>query len=174
MKPMMNAGSEISDPQLDAARRRLRESVDQADALEGFREIITNFLGCEEIGIFKIDQERETLKLVWSFGIDPDRHSVVDSLNRPDLQRVIDGEPHFGGFAAADEGLDPVTPFCAFVPLRSQGKTVAILGIQRWLPQKTAIDDSDRELLRLLSDEAGRALFDRRTMASNGQVGGAP
>ncbi|HWZ43329.1 MAG TPA: GAF domain-containing protein [Candidatus Saccharimonadales bacterium] len=174
MKPTMKANNEISDPQMDAARRRLRESVDQADALEGFREIITNFLGCEEIGIFKVDRERETLKLVWSFGIDPDRHKVVDSLNPPDLQRVIDGELHFADFAAANEGLNPMAPFCAFVPLRSQGETVAVLGIQRWLPQKTAIDDSDRKLLQLLSDEAGRALFGRRTISSNGQVGGAP
>jgi GAF domain-containing protein len=168
-----NDSNEITAPQMDIARRRLRESTDQADALEAFREIITSFLGSEEIGLFKVDREKENLRLFWSFGIDPDRHKVIDALNLPDLQRVIDGELHFADFNG-EEGMDPGTPFCAYVPLRSEGQTVAVLGIQRWLPQKTALDESDRQLLRLLSDEAGKALFERRTKSNGGHVGGAP
>src|SRR5215831_7575702 len=77
---MTSRSSQISDhedPRLVAAQRRLRDSANQADTLEAIREIVTNLLGCEEIGLFTVG--RESSGLFWSFGIDPKRHGTLDS-----------------------------------------------------------------------------------------------
>ena len=45
----------MNDLRLAAARKRLAESASEEDAIEGLREIVANLLGCEEIGLFKVD-----------------------------------------------------------------------------------------------------------------------
>jgi hypothetical protein len=145
------AKPDLKDIHLDVARKRLRESTDQADALEGIREIVTNLLGSEEMGVFPVRHGRDVLPLLWSFGIDQRKHRTLDACNGI-VPRVIQGVPHI-------ERVNRNTPFTLLVPIRLQGQTVAILAILRLLPQKTSFDESDMKLLQLLSDEAGQVLF---------------
>ncbi|HKF24080.1 MAG TPA: hypothetical protein VKE93_21085 [Candidatus Angelobacter sp.] len=143
---------ELNDIRLDVARRRLRESVDQADALEGIREIVSNLLGSEEMGVFPVQHGKDVLPLLWSFGIDPRKHQTLDASYDGVVRSVIQGAPHIAL-------LNRNTPFSVLVPIRLKGQTVAILAILRLLPQKTGVDESDMKLLELLSDEAGQVLF---------------
>lgn len=146
------------DPRLEAAQKRLRESVDQADTLEAIREIVTNLLGCEEIGLFTV--ERGKSGLLWSFGIDPQRHGTLDSFHEAPLHRVLEGEFHVAQVAHEGHGRHANPPLRAFVPICLNGRTVAVLVMLKLLPQKLGFDDADINLVKLLSDETGRALFD--------------
>jgi hypothetical protein len=153
------------DPRLEAARKRLRLSVDRADSFEAIREIVTNLLGCEEIGLFTTEKNRG---LLWSFGIDPERHATLDTFEndtfeKSALDRVLQGELHIAQVACegpCDERSGDESPALrVFVPIRRNGRTVAVLVMLKLLPQKLGFDEADVNLVKLLSDEAGKSLF---------------
>jgi GAF domain-containing protein len=145
------------DLRLGAARERLAESRGQEDAIDGLREIVANFLGSEEIGLFRVDRTTSTFQVFWSFGIDLESYDLLRALGETGLQRVMRGECHveFG----TPDSLGGMAKAQAFVPIRLAGQTIAILAILRLLPQKLAFDRSDMELFKLLSDEAAQPLF---------------
>ena len=149
--------SNREDPRLEAAQKRLRGSVGRADKLEAIREIVTNLLGCEEIGLFTVDQANSGL--YWSFGIDPKQHETLEGFEESGMRRVMQGECHVEQ-TGEGPGHHARRPRRVFVPIRSNGCTVAVLVMLKLLPQKMDFDEADINLVKLLSDEAGRGLFD--------------
>jgi len=147
----------LNDPRLGAARKRLVESRNEEDAIEGLREIVANLLGCEEIGLFRVDRRTATVQLRWSFGIDLEHYDLLRALGDAGLQRVMGGECHVD--LAARDRSGATANAQAFVPIRVANQTIAILAILRLLPQKLAFDRADMELFKLLSDEAAKPLF---------------
>src|SRR4051812_27320219 len=145
-----------------AARMRLQSSVDQADTLEGIREVAANLMGCEELALFKIDQDKAALWLYWSFGIDPNKYIVWDLFKFSVLEQVIAGRTLFHG----DNGEAKLLPIKdlvnALVPIFVDGQVVAVLVLFRLLPQKSGIDAADRELCQVISSCAGRAIEPQR------------
>ncbi len=163
----MTAGAKVSkfeDPRLEAAQKRLRESVDRADTLEAIREIVTNLLGCEEIGLFTVDRGRGGL--LWSFGIDTHRHGTLDSFEECALHRVMQGEFHVAQVEHEGHAHHGNPPLRIFVPIRLHGRTVGVLVMLKLLPQKIGFDNADINLVKLLSDETGRALFEKSANAN--------
>ncbi|MGP8093174.1 MAG: hypothetical protein ACLP72_07600 [Candidatus Sulfotelmatobacter sp.] len=142
---------------LGAARRRLEESSGQSDAIEALREIVSNLLGSEEIALFEVDRKTADMRLLWSFGIDAAACNPLRALHEVGLQRMAKGECHVE--MPADDSVGSAAKTQAFVPLRMANHTVAVLAILRLLPQKLGFDRPDMDLLSLLSEEAGKALF---------------
>ncbi len=155
----------MNDLRLGAARKRLAESRDQEDAIEGLREIVANFLGSEEIGLFKVDRRNATFQVYWSFGIDAENYDLPRALGEAGLRRVMGGECHVE--IPARDHCGAMTKVQAFVPIRFANQTIAILAILRLLPQKQAFDRTDMELFKLLSDEAAKPLFGRERRIQN-------
>lgn len=156
----------VNDVRLRAARKRLAESRDQDDAIDGLREIAATFLGSEEIGLFRVDHEAARFQVMGSFGIDAEQYDLLQVLGKPGLERLMRGECHveFGTrdrFGAVDKAR-------AFIPIRRGNQTIAILAVLRLLPQKIAFDKSDMELFKLLSEEAAVPLFGRSGHAKAG------
>ncbi len=147
----------MNDPRLAAARKRLAESRDQEDAIEGVREIVANFLGSEEMGLFKVDRGNGAFPVFWSFGIDLENYDLLRALGDTGLQRVMQGECHVE--FAARESTSATAKAEAFVPICIGDRTIAILAILRLLPQKAAFDRADMELFKVLSDEGAKPLF---------------
>src|ERR1700691_875377 len=150
----------MNEVRLRAARKRLAESRDQEDAIDGLREIAATFLGSEEIGLFRVNREGTSFQVIGSFGINPEEYDLLQAIGKPALERLMRGEGHveFGTrdrFCAADKAQ-------AFIPIQRTNHTVAILAVLRLLPQKVAFDKSDMELFKLLSDEAAAPLFERK------------
>ncbi len=157
--------SKFEDPRLEAAQKRLRESVDRADTLEAIREIVTNLLGCEEIGLFTV--ERGNGGLLWSFGIDTQRHGTLDSFDESALRRVMQGEFHVAQVDHEEHTRYENPPLRIFVPIRLHGRTVGVLVMLKLLPQKLGFDKADINLVKLLSDETGKALFESSANAND-------
>ncbi len=147
----------MNDVRLEAARKRLAESRSQEDAIEGLREIVANFLGSEEIGLFRVDRTSATFRVYWSFGIDPEKYDLPRALGDAGLRRVMHGECHVELPSRGRSGA--LARVQAFIPLRLANQTIAILAILRLLPQKLAFDRHDMELFKLLSEEAAKPLF---------------
>jgi GAF domain-containing protein len=155
-----SAGDSMNDLRLGAARKRLAESRDEEDAIEGLREIVANLLGSEEIGLFKVARTTSTFQICWSFGIDLENYDLLRALGDAGLQRVMRGECHVDLVAGDRSSI--MAQAQAFVPIRVANQTIAILAILRLLPQKIAFDGSDMELFKLLSNEAAKPLFGPR------------
>jgi GAF domain-containing protein len=151
------AADSTNDVRLEAARERLTQSRGQEDAIDGLREIVANFLGCEEIGLFRVDRSTSAFRVFWSFGIDLEKYDLLRALGDAGIQRVMRGECHIELGTRDSRGT--MVKAQAFVPIRLANQTIAILAILRLLPQKLAFDRSDMELFKLLSVEAAQPLF---------------
>jgi hypothetical protein len=149
------AGSDsMNAARLEAARKRMAESHDAEDALEGLREIAANFLGSEEVGLFRVDQRTAAPQAYWSFGIDLEKYDLRLVLGDAGLRKVMGGEYYVSHGRSDASGRAQ-----AFIPIRLANETVAIIAILRLLPHKHAFDKWDVELFKILSNEAGAALF---------------
>lgn len=150
---------ETRDPRPDAARKRLRECKSQAETFEAIREIVSNLLGCEEMALFGLDRKRLRFSLLWSFGVEDKTFHLPKEFVETALPGVLAGD------ACIDEGFNDAETggqgekASAFVPIRFKGETNGVLALLRLLPQKAKIDELDRGLFAVLTEEAGRPLF---------------
>jgi len=149
---------EWHDARLEAAQQRLRESSGQTDTLEALREIVTGLLGCEQIGLFTVDHGKS--RLFWSFGIDAQHHETLESFPGFVLEHVMQGEFQLVEAAGRQRGNDSSRSLQVFLPIRMDGRTLAVLVMVKLLPQKIGFDESDFQLFNLISNKTGRALFD--------------
>jgi hypothetical protein len=141
-----------------AAIIRLQDAANQADALEAVREITGNLIGSEEAAIFKIDNEKAVCWLYWYVGIDPNKHAFLDLTREPSLHEVFAGKIVFAGDHGAEKLLSMDHPVNALVPILVGGAITAVLVIFGLLPQKTCLDDVDREICEVLSHCAERTI----------------
>ncbi|MFZ0296512.1 MAG: hypothetical protein WAL52_23060 [Candidatus Sulfotelmatobacter sp.] len=163
------AAEATNDVRLRTARKRLLESSGQEDAIEAVREIVANFLGCEEMGLFQLDRRSKTFEVFWSFGIDLEEYDLLRTLGDAGLQRLMRGECHVE-FGVRDQA-GVMAKAQAFIPIRVGDQTIAVLAILRLLPQKTEFERSDMEIFKLLSREAAKHLFGTNAHAATGAEG---
>jgi hypothetical protein len=141
-----------------ASRVRLQNAVDQADALDAIREIAGNLIGTEELAVFKVDKKRSELWLYWSFGVDPNKHSVLEVNREPKLKQVLNGRCVYRLRLSNENLLSTDDPVSALIPIRIDGNTAAVIVLFRLFPHKTGLDAVDHEICELLSNSAGRAI----------------
>ena len=164
--PQVSGSESLGSPQeigdqakVYAARMRLQNAIDQADALDAIREIAGNLIGSEEVAVFKVDKKRSELWLYWSFGVDPNKHAVLDVRREPKLKLALTGRKPVFRLALSNENLlsgdDPVN---ALVPILLDGSASAVIVLFRLFPHKSGIEVVDREICEVLSHCAGRAV----------------
>lgn len=141
-----------------AARMRLQNAIDQADALDAIREIAGNLIGCEEVAVFKIDKKRSELWLYWSFGVNPNKHSVLEVSREPRLKDVLNGQPVFRFGWSTENLLSSDDPVNALIPVLVDGRPCAVIVLFRLFPHKVGIEPVDQEICEALSNCAGRAV----------------
>lgn len=141
-----------------AARMRLQNALDQADALDGIRDIAGNLIGTEEVAVFKVDKKRSELWLYWSFGVDPNKHSVLEVSREPKLKQVLSGKPVYRLRLSNENLLSTDDPVNALVPIVVDGTACAVIVLFRLFPHKLSLEAVDREICEVLSNCAGRAI----------------
>jgi len=141
-----------------AARMRLQNAVDQADALDAIREIAGNLIGTEEVAVFKVDKKRSELWLYWSFGVDPNKHSVLEVRREPKLKQVLKGKPVFRLKLSTESLLSTDDPVNALIPVLVDGCPCAVIVLFRLFPHKPRIEPVDKEICEVLSNCASRAV----------------
>jgi hypothetical protein len=163
------AAEPTNDVRLRTAHNRLLESSGQEDAIEAVREIVANFLGSEEMGLFRVDRRTKTFEAFWSFGIDLEEYDLLRTLGDVGLQRIMRGECHIE-FGVRDQA-GAMAKAQAFIPIRVGDQTIAVLAILRLLPQKAGFERSDMEIFKLLSQEAAKPLFGPTSHETTGREG---
>ena len=140
-----------------AARMRLQTTIDQADALDAIREIAGNLIGTEQVAVFKVDKRRSELWLYWSFGIDPNKHVLLDLRQEPELRAVLRGRAVFRDHPGKNL-LSTDEPVNAIVPILVDGAVAAVVVLFRLVTHKPGLEPIDRQICEVLSNCAARAV----------------
>ncbi len=156
----------LADSVIEAARKRLHESADAAEALEAIREIVSNLLGCESMLLLRFDRNTEAFTPFWSFGIDASNRSMIDALEEPASYCAAMDSSYIAKDLEDQRDSRSHPKVTVFVPIRYEGQLRAVLVLLRFLPQKLGLDMIDNEIFRVLSDEAGNTLFCQNAAAS--------
>jgi hypothetical protein len=141
-----------------AARLRLQNALDQADALDAIREIAGNLIGSEEVAVFKVGKKRSELSLYWSFGVDPNKHSILEVQREPNLTEVLQGKPVFRFPRPNGNLLSTDDPVSALIPIVMNGNVCAVIVLFRLFAHKPGIEAVDLDICEVLSNCAGRAV----------------
>jgi len=139
-----------------AARMRLQNAVDQADALDAIQEIAGNLIGSEEIAVFKVDKKRPELWLYWSSGVDPNKHPILEVQREPNLKQVLQGKTIFRPPQSKRNLLSTGDPVNALIPVIVNGTVCAVIVLFRLFAHKLEMDAVDADICEVLSSCAGR------------------
>ena len=140
-----------------AARMRLQNTIDQADALDAIREIAGNLIGTEQVAVFKVDKLRSELWMYWSFGIDPNKYALLDPRDEPNLRTALEGNAVFRE-RLGQNLLSTDDPVSAVVPILVKGTVAAIVVLFRLVTHKNALEPVDKQICEVLSNCAARAV----------------
>ena len=147
---------------LYVASYQLNGTLDRARVIAAIEEIIINLIGCEELGIWELDENASSLVLAGSFGIDA-----------ADWESVPLGSGLIGSVAASGERFiadaNPATEVVACIPLKLDERVVGAIAIFSLLQQKQGLEPLDYELFDLLASHAASALFCTRMYMEQAQ-----
>jgi len=141
---------------LYVASYRLHGTLDRRQVLEVIQEIVINLIGSEELGIFEMDDDGSSVRLISSFGIDPEPFKQVTPGIGAIGKSAQTGEIAIWSRSASRENEQGLT---ACVPLKLDGRVTGVIAIFGLLPQKPDLGPLDRELFDLLATHAATALY---------------
>jgi len=143
---------------LYVASYQLHGTLDRERVLAAIKEIVINLIGSEELAIWEIDRDSESMLLIDSFGIDAAKWAAVP-LNAPGVISLVaaTGESYIGGkspvhFLGKEEKL------IACIPLKLDERVIAVIALFSLLQQKTGLEALDFELFDLLASHGATAL----------------
>jgi hypothetical protein len=146
---------------LFVATDRLHSTLDRDRVLDALQEIVTSLLGCKELAVFELLGTPAVLAPISILGVAPGRIGLVNPGEGVIGRAVLSGETWLGdGRVAEAAGFEETLSAC--VPLKVDGRVTGALALFRLLPRKPRLEESDRELLELLSRHAGTALLASR------------
>lgn len=134
---------------LYVASYMLHSTLDRDEVLSGIGQILVNLVGSEHFAIF--ERNGDELRVVASRGIPHNASTVLPFASDPIGTIVRGGQVQI---------LDPEQHFMhAVIPLAIGTHITGAIVIFELLPQKTALDEGDRELFEMLSAHAATALY---------------
>ena len=145
---------------LYVASYQLHGTLDRQRVLDAIKEIIINLIGSEELAIWQVDEEHETLKLADSFGIDAEAWNSIPL----DLQSGVIGLVTVTGERFVN-GQSPIVAtgheagLTACIPLKLDDRVIGAIGIWSLLAQKSGLEPVDFELFDLLASHGATALY---------------
>lgn len=144
---------------LYVASYRLHGSVERQEVIDVLQEILANLVGTEEMVLLERDGRDGRLVLVTTNGIDPEPFRDL-ALGAGIIGRVAaDGETFIRDGSLPAEATPAEANLTACIPLRLGDRITGVVAIFRLLPQKTAIEELDREIFDLLATHAATALY---------------
>lgn len=146
---------------LYVATYQLHASLEPGEVLRHIAELAEQFLGARSFALYVADDAGRRLLPLASNGLDDSPEPLL-------VDEGPIGLAYLTGVPAVSSG-DPregsVERPAAVIPLLLQGSVRGVFVLHRTLPQKDAFSSGDRELLRLLGDQAMPALAAARLYA---------
>lgn len=143
---------------IEVARNQLIAASTYDDARRATREIVANLIGCEQFALYEIDYGKAVMWPRWSFGVDLEPCRPVDLIVFPELNRSLQG--HATIYPAPTSLECFPAPVRGLAPIACDDVRSGLLVLFSLLPQKAALNETDKKLLEVLSVHAGRAVVD--------------
>lgn len=144
---------------LYVASYRLHETLDHRELIVALKEIVTNLVGSEEMGVFELSDDGQALSLVGSLGLDAERYREIPAERGRIGQALRSGQIYVAGPEAGKDWAEGEENLTACVPLFVEERPTGVIAIFRLLSHKPRIEDIDRELFELLAAQASVALY---------------
>ena len=143
---------------LYVAAYRVTGTLDRDTLIAAIEEVVINIVGSEELAIYELSADGNTLERVASFGIDEAEFNRIPVGSGVIGKAVQSAEANIVLGGATPEMVNGV-PVNAVVPLTVDGKVTGALVVFRLLQQKASLVDGDVELLTLLGTHAAPGLY---------------
>jgi hypothetical protein len=144
---------------LYVASYRLHETLSRQEVVGVIHEIVVNLIGCEQHAVFERSADGGALKLLGGIGLGEASVQQVPLNTADEVGRAVDtGEVYIARGAPTPAQGHPY-PITACVPLMLDKRCTGAIVLYHLLPQKSGIEDIDRELFELLAVHAGVALY---------------
>jgi putative methionine-R-sulfoxide reductase with GAF domain len=149
------------------ATSQLHSSMNVRHVLRNIKELLSQLLGAAKFGVYIASNDRKELVAVASEG-----------QNLADIATLVVDDGAVGRaftsgklFYDSDNDVSKgnVGQPAAAVPLLVDGEAIGVIAVFGTLPQKTAFDDQDGELFRLLGTQAALALVSARLFTDAGR-----
>lgn len=152
---------------LYVATSQLHSSANVRNVLRNIKELLAQFLGAAKFGVYLASEDGKDLVAVASEGqnfadiatLAVDDHVIGRAFTSGKLFYDVDNDVSKG----------TVEQPAAAVPLLIEGSPIGVIAVFGTLPQKTAFDDQDGELFRLLGTQAALALVSARLFTDAGR-----
>ncbi|HKS23446.1 MAG TPA: GAF domain-containing protein [Thermoanaerobaculia bacterium] len=143
---------------LYVASYQLNGTLERERVVGAIQEIVINLIGSEELAIWQIDEDLDSLALIGSFGINAREWAGVP------LGSGIVGHVAYSGerYVVTESDARPFgreQHLTACIPLKLDDKVIGVIGIFRLLQQKQGLEPVDFELFDLLCSHAATALY---------------
>ncbi|HEY6136377.1 MAG TPA: GAF domain-containing protein [Thermoanaerobaculia bacterium] len=143
---------------LYVASYQLNGTLERDRVVAAIQEIVINLIGSEELAIWQIEEELDSLTLIGSFGINAREWAGVP------LGSGIVGHVACSGqrYVVTESDTRPFgreQHLTACIPLKLDDKVIGVIGIFRLLQQKQGLEPVDFELFDLLCSHAATALY---------------
>ena len=152
---------------LYVATSQLHGSSNVRHVLRNIKELLAQLLGAAKFGVYLASDDREELVVVASEG-----QNFADIATLAVNDGVV-GRAFTSGKLFYDTDNDVskgnIEQPAAAIPLLIDGDPIGVIAVFGTLPQKTAFDDQDGELFRLLGTQAARALVSARLFTDAGR-----
>lgn len=152
---------------LYVATSQLHGSSNVRHVLRNIKELLAQLLGAAKFGVYLASDDRRELVVVASEG---QNFADIATLAVDD---GIVGRAFTSGKLFYDTDNDVskgnIEQPAAAIPLLIDGDPIGVIAVFGTLPQKTAFDDQDGELFRLLGTQAARALVSARLFTDAGR-----
>ena len=152
------------------AAQRLLDAESHEDLFEIIHEIVASLIGCDEFGIFRIN-EQCSLSLVSSCGIDKDKLKKIPLGSSLIGTIALKGDPYFDGETLPEFSLPQESNLTACIPLKRQERLFGAIGIFRLLPHKVVLNADDKDLLCLIGRLAAVVLLSSSVFCHTVSVG---
>lgn len=143
---------------LYAGARRLRQAVQEGAVADAIIEIGSNLMGCEKMALFLLREHWNRVVLLSSVGLTLEQTEAMHMNAREIIQEAPTDDIYIQSEAGKPDPFLSSLGVTAYVPFWLDDATKGAIVFFDLLPQRNGLDAADRELLKLLSDYAGRCL----------------
>jgi hypothetical protein len=154
----LNDKKQTALARLYAGARRLREAVQEGRVADAILEIGSNLMGCEKMALLLLRKHWNNVVLLSSVGLNLEQIEAMHMNAKGIIEEAPTEDIDIQSEAGKPDRFLSSLGVTAYVPFRVDDMTKGAIVFFDLLPQRMGLDGADRELLKLLSDYAGRCL----------------
>lgn len=144
---------------LYVASLQLHASPERDEVLGAIRDIAATMIGCEEVAVYTVARPEARLVPIAAFGLERERLAPVSIGSGVIGRTALSGDRYVRSGDADPEATPEESELSACIPLKVEATVTGVIVLFRLLSHKLGLDESDQELLDLLSGQAATALY---------------